>query len=639
MPEFIKEAPFTGQYLANQRAATQSRLADAQLDRSDFALSEARRQSGEQQAVDQAYRSAVTDSFQPPAAPMPAAAPPPPVRQPVSAPQVPPNFDEQAFRAGITQTPWHQEYQQRYGEAPNLDDPNYNYRAAWAAGARPDVRDPGDGQYHWPSEFKGPNHPNRYVDGVDTITGQPQQQPAAAPQRPTASAAPPQSVSPGGLAAQRLAAVPGGGKAAMDLVAADRKAKLDQEHEVLRLASNPATVAQAAYLAQKNGINLPPDVLRNPLFAQATATAKDLYDDVGQARKFVQAFMRAPQGSDLEAAVAAGVSEAGNPQRTKWSTPANTGTSLIWFDLANPAHRVELPFSQKPTFQIADDGTGYAVDTQGRTAAPITTADGQTPKFTKFRPPAGAAGGAPAAMLDPITGTLYPAGTEAGPNGEVLVPAGEKLIQQLQKNVGSAAVATTNAGARTGAAQIGADGRVAVAGENNQTRRDIATDTNQTRRDVATTQATSRVDAAQARARTGTQGGALNFIAEKLQEEARTQGRTLTYQEALNMARARDRTPDTLRSLENMALSAAKADSRYSMPGQAEKVLKEWRGFYGLKDAPGAALTRPAGPAAPVAPAAAAAPAATPDFKYGPPGTKIRQNGVEYTVGADGIPQ
>src|SRR4051812_32641664 len=55
------------------------------------------------------------------------------------------------------------------GLDPNPDAPEhyYDYRAAYSAGATPDSNG------HWPSEFKAPNHPNRYVDGVDTITGQP----------------------------------------------------------------------------------------------------------------------------------------------------------------------------------------------------------------------------------------------------------------------------------------------------------------------------------------------------------------------------------------------------------------------------------------------------------------------------------
>lgn len=70
-------------------------------------------------------------------------------------------------------------FQQWYGQRagalgldPNPDDPRhqYDYRAAFQAGAEPDPA-----SKHWPSQFKRPGHPNRYVDGVDTITGQPQQ--------------------------------------------------------------------------------------------------------------------------------------------------------------------------------------------------------------------------------------------------------------------------------------------------------------------------------------------------------------------------------------------------------------------------------------------------------------------------------
>jgi hypothetical protein len=54
--------------------------------------------------------------------------------------------------------------------APNPDDPLhfYDYRGAWKA----KKLKPGPNS-HFPSEFKMPGHPNRFVDGVDTITGNP----------------------------------------------------------------------------------------------------------------------------------------------------------------------------------------------------------------------------------------------------------------------------------------------------------------------------------------------------------------------------------------------------------------------------------------------------------------------------------
>ena len=75
---------------------------------------------------------------------------------------------EEGFQQGIRATPWFREYVEKEGEEPDLETPNYDYRRAWRAGVRPDVRDSNDQLLHWPSEFKGPSHPNRYVEGVDT---------------------------------------------------------------------------------------------------------------------------------------------------------------------------------------------------------------------------------------------------------------------------------------------------------------------------------------------------------------------------------------------------------------------------------------------------------------------------------------
>lgn len=70
---------------------------------------------------------------------------------------------------------FYQNWSQKSGISPDPDDPQhkYDYRAAYAAGARPK---PGE---HWPSEFKAQDHPNRFVDGVDTITGEPAAQSVA----------------------------------------------------------------------------------------------------------------------------------------------------------------------------------------------------------------------------------------------------------------------------------------------------------------------------------------------------------------------------------------------------------------------------------------------------------------------------
>ncbi len=64
---------------------------------------------------------------------------------------------------------WYGEWAQKAGLDPDPDNPlhKYDYRAAYRAGAQPEI-DPGDGLYHWPSEYKSDDHPNRFVGGVDT---------------------------------------------------------------------------------------------------------------------------------------------------------------------------------------------------------------------------------------------------------------------------------------------------------------------------------------------------------------------------------------------------------------------------------------------------------------------------------------
>jgi len=65
-------------------------------------------------------------------------------------------------------------FKKKFGEEPSRDvkEAKYNYDAAYKAGARP-VLDSTDGLYHWDSKFKADDHPNRYVGGMDTKTGQP----------------------------------------------------------------------------------------------------------------------------------------------------------------------------------------------------------------------------------------------------------------------------------------------------------------------------------------------------------------------------------------------------------------------------------------------------------------------------------
>jgi len=66
---------------------------------------------------------------------------------------------------------WYARRAQIMGLNLDPDDPahHYDYRAAYEAGVEPTQNE--EGKWKWPSQFKKPTHPDRYVDGVDTISG------------------------------------------------------------------------------------------------------------------------------------------------------------------------------------------------------------------------------------------------------------------------------------------------------------------------------------------------------------------------------------------------------------------------------------------------------------------------------------
>ena len=73
---------------------------------------------------------------------------------------------------------WYREWADRTKINPNPDDPLhfYDYRAAYKAGAFP-TWDETLKEYHWPSEFKLEGHPRIIVDGINTKTGKPIENP------------------------------------------------------------------------------------------------------------------------------------------------------------------------------------------------------------------------------------------------------------------------------------------------------------------------------------------------------------------------------------------------------------------------------------------------------------------------------
>jgi diguanylate cyclase (GGDEF)-like protein len=75
--------------------------------------------------------------------------------------QLQPN-QEKAFQK------WYSQWAQKAGIDPDPDNPlhKYDYRGAFKAKQQPILAE--DGLYHWPSRWKDEDHPNRFVNGVDT---------------------------------------------------------------------------------------------------------------------------------------------------------------------------------------------------------------------------------------------------------------------------------------------------------------------------------------------------------------------------------------------------------------------------------------------------------------------------------------
>jgi hypothetical protein len=64
-----------------------------------------------------------------------------------------------AFDPSVRQ--WRNAFSNRYGEQPTTEGGDYDYRAAWLAGSRPQPV-PGDTVPHWSSVGKAPNHPTMW---------------------------------------------------------------------------------------------------------------------------------------------------------------------------------------------------------------------------------------------------------------------------------------------------------------------------------------------------------------------------------------------------------------------------------------------------------------------------------------------
>ena len=84
---------------------------------------------------------------------------------------------EWQFQQDVRGHPWFSDFLRRYGEEPNLNDPQYDYRGAWHAGLMPTMNR-ADQSYHWPSShpetgasFKSADHPTAWMEPFMQRTG------------------------------------------------------------------------------------------------------------------------------------------------------------------------------------------------------------------------------------------------------------------------------------------------------------------------------------------------------------------------------------------------------------------------------------------------------------------------------------
>jgi len=102
-----------------------------------------------------------------------------------------PQNEEEKFQAWIKSTPWHDEFTKEWGEAPDLNTKDYDYRKAFKAGIVPsrDKYDTGPnprtgaaapegGRYHWSSAvpetgemLKSDEHPTAWMEYFMRATG------------------------------------------------------------------------------------------------------------------------------------------------------------------------------------------------------------------------------------------------------------------------------------------------------------------------------------------------------------------------------------------------------------------------------------------------------------------------------------
>lgn len=81
------------------------------------------------------------------------------------------------FRLEMKRHPWFEQFTRDFGEPPNLDDPDFDYRKAWLNKLWPEPYEFDKGRYHWPSALpngdmlKSRDHPTAWMESFMRSTG------------------------------------------------------------------------------------------------------------------------------------------------------------------------------------------------------------------------------------------------------------------------------------------------------------------------------------------------------------------------------------------------------------------------------------------------------------------------------------
>jgi hypothetical protein len=84
---------------------------------------------------------------------------------------------EGRFQSEVQATPWYSQFQERFGEKPNLDTQDYNTRRAWFNGIKPQDTQYDPGLQHWTSKtsgggnLKSVDHPSTWMQNYMEMTG------------------------------------------------------------------------------------------------------------------------------------------------------------------------------------------------------------------------------------------------------------------------------------------------------------------------------------------------------------------------------------------------------------------------------------------------------------------------------------